>query len=441
MMSEIPSSSQEKLHFPLLLGLVIGNMIGSGIYILPTTLAAYGSISLFSWLLTSLGALCLAFVFARLNHRFPSSGGPYVYVREAFGSFMGFVIAYTYWIGLWVTNAAIVVSAVNYLGLLFPSLNDQAVSYDPLLSLGVKIGFVWLFTVINLWGIRVAGLFELGLTVVKMAPLVLISIVAIFKMKFHHFFPINVSGESHPMAILNAAAICLWAFMGLETATIPAEEASSTRAIYKATVYGTLIAAVVYIFCTLALMGLIPASELKHSAFPFSDAARLLFGERMAQLTSICAVVAALGALNVSILLQGQIPLAAARDGFFPAILARQNSKRAPVWGLVISSVFITCLLLLTWKEKLIHQFMMISLLAIFASLLTYGMTSLAELKFLIQENRLRFNRLAFVSAILAAVYSLWMVWGVGSHAVYCGLWFLLSAVPVYFILKKSLTW
>ena len=214
---------RKALSFPILISLVIGNMIGTGIYILPASLAAFGTISIVSWVYTSIGALLVALTFAHLSKRFPKTGGPYVYCKEAFGKFPGFIVAYTYWISNLVSISALSVSCVGYLGFIVSELNSNSLHYNHLYALAVEIGFVWLFTLINLIGIHTAGVVQLCLTAIKILPLVLIILLGLGSIHLDNLMQFSISNESHFSAISSAAALTFWAFIGLESATIPAE--------------------------------------------------------------------------------------------------------------------------------------------------------------------------------------------------------------------------
>ncbi|MBL0941995.1 MAG: amino acid permease, partial [Alphaproteobacteria bacterium] len=136
--------------------LVVGNMVGAGIFLLPASLGIYGGIGLLGWIFTAFGAICLALVFARLSHHFPRLGGPYAYSREAFGDFIGFQMAWSYWVANWVSNAAVAIAFVSYLSIFFPSLVTK-----PNHALLLAISTVWLLTFINIRGARSAGTVQL----------------------------------------------------------------------------------------------------------------------------------------------------------------------------------------------------------------------------------------------------------------------------------------
>ena len=191
--------------------LVVGNMVGSGIFLLPASLAAFGPISLLGWMVTSVGALVLAIIFGRLSRRVSKTGGPYAYTEAGYGEFAGFIIAWGYWIALWTGNAGVAVALAGYVGFLFP-----AIGASPALSLAVALIAIWTLTLINVRGVEEAGFVQIVTTVLKLVPLALIGIIGFFWIDPENFTPFNVSGQSDLAAISAAAALTLWAYLGLE---------------------------------------------------------------------------------------------------------------------------------------------------------------------------------------------------------------------------------
>lgn len=428
-------SNRQKLGVWMLTALVTGNMVGSGVFLLPASLASFGSIGLLSWVLTSVGALFLALVFAKLGSIMPKIGGPYAYCREGFGEFIGFQMAYNYWIALWVGNAAIAVAFTGYLGVFIHPLSG-----NPGLSCAMSIAVVWLTTLVNILGVRRAGIVQLVTTILKLMPLLLLASIGLLFIQPHNLAQFNISGKSDFSALTGAATLTLWSFIGLESATVPADDVENPqRNIPRATIYGTLVASVIYILSSLAVMGMIPLNELAHSSAPYAEAARIMFGPLGSLLIAAGAVISTFGALNGWTLLQGQVPLAAARDGIFPRSFAKISRQGTPIWGLVISSALITLLLLLTLSDSLVKQFTFIILLATLASLIPYLFTAMAELIIFIRD-RERFNgkRLlgASIVAILAGAYAFWTIIGSGTETVFYGMMLFFSSVPVYVWMK-----
>jgi basic amino acid/polyamine antiporter, APA family len=431
----VRQQKQQKLGLWMLTALVAGNMIGSGIFLLPASLAEYGSISLVSWGFTACGALLIALVFAKLGNVMPRIGGPYAYCREAFGDFVGFQMAYNYWIALWVGNAAIAVALTGYLGFFFPVLTKNAE-----LTCFVSISLVWAITFINVIGVHHAGLFQLLTTILKLIPLLIIALLGIFYIHPHYLADFNLTGKSNLAALSSSATLTLWSFIGLESASVPADHVDNpSYNIPRATILGVLIATAVYIISSIAVMGSMPLSQLAHSNAPYADAAYRMFGPVGSIIVAIGAVVSCLGALNGWILLQGQIPLAAAQDKLFPLFFEKRSANGTPVVGLVISSVLITLLLLLTLSQSLVKQFTIIILLATLASLIPYFLTTMAELVLFFKYPGLFKARKFIGSAIIAlfaGLYSFWAIIGSGEKTVFYGTLLLLSSVPVYVWMK-----
>jgi APA family basic amino acid/polyamine antiporter len=417
--------------------LVVGNMIGSGIFLLPSALAGYGGISILGWLFTAAGAMLLALVFARLGRAFPRTGGPYAYSRRAFGDFVGFLTAWGYWIAAWVGNAAIAVAFVSYLGYYeaFDALNSNRV-----LAAAVAIAAVWVLTFVNVLGVRQGGAVQLVTTVLKFLPLLALALVGIFFISGDNFGGFNRSGQSGYGALTAVAALTLWAFIGVESATVPAGDVHNPRrTIPRATIVGTAVTALVYILGTVAVMGILPATTLADSGAPFADAADAAFGGWAGPVVAAAAVVSAFGCLNGWILLQAQVPLAAARDNLFPRVFRRTTRSGAPVVGLIVSSLLITALTILNYNASLVDQFTFVILLATLTTLIPYVFSAAAQLLLLVTDRaKFRAKRLAghVTVAALALAYAIWTVAGSGYEVVYKGFLLLLLGIPVFLVMR-----
>ncbi len=422
---------QKKLGLWICTSLVVGNMIGSGVFLLPASLAPYGGISIIGWLITATGSMLLALVFARLSRLVPKAGGPYAYARAGLGEFAGFLIAWGYWISTWVTNAAISVAFVSYLTVFWRTPAEK-----PLVAAVVALAIIWLLTWVNATGVRQAGQVQLVTTILKLLPLVVISTVGLVYCQTENFIPFNPSGGSPLSAVTATISLTLWAFLGFESATVPADDVvNPERTISRATIIGTTLTALIYILSTAAVMGIIPSSELKVSTAPFADAARQIWGTWAAYAVSVGAVISCFGALNGWILLQGQIPLASARDGLFPPVFGRVSKRGTPVIGLVVSSILVTLLMAANYTKGLVELFTFIILLATLTCLIPYVFATIAELMIFINE-RERFSgqRLLGAStiAVLGFLYSLWAIGGAGKDIVYWGFLLMLAGLPFY---------
>jgi basic amino acid/polyamine antiporter, APA family len=409
--------------------LVVGNMIGSGIFLLSASLAGEGSVSILGWIFTGLGAVMLALVFANLGRAFPRTGGPYAYARHAFGDFVGFQTAWGYWIAVWVGNAAIAVAFVGYAAYFWPGFASE-----PVLGAAAALGAIWFLTLVNILGVRQAGWVQTATTVLKFVPLAVIGVVGFFFIHPENYTPFAPNGVLP--GLTSAAALTLWAFIGLESATVPAEEVKEPeRTIPLATVLGTLLATAVYIVATVAIMGIIPNAQLAGSTSPFADAAATIFGGWGGSLIAVVAMISAFGALNGWILLQGRVPLAAAEDGLFPEQFARvHGTRRTPVFGLVVSSVLVTALMLMNYTQGLVEQFNFVILLATLTTLVPYAYAAAAEVAtFITDRERFSARNLALDSVVagLAFAYSVWAIVGVGYEAIALGFILLMLGIPV----------
>src|SRR6478752_931938 len=245
--------------------LVVGNTIASGIFLLPATLAAFGGISCLGLIGSSAGALALALLYGKLSKMMPNSlGGPYAYTRAGLGDFPAYLVAWGYWISIWCTNAAITVTFISYLTVFFPIL-----ATNKILAVTTGLGAVWFLSWVNTRGVKAAGRVQFVTTILKLTPLILVSIVGLFFIELKNFSPFNISGESDFSAITATATLTLFAFLGIESATIPAGNIHEPeKTIGRATILGTCITILVYVLGSIAVMGIIPAAELKNSNAP-----------------------------------------------------------------------------------------------------------------------------------------------------------------------------
>ena len=412
--------------------LVIGNMVGAGVFLLPAALASYGSISLVGWILSAIGALFIAKVFSNASKLLPQAdGGPYAYTRKGFGDFMGFLVAWGYWISVWTTNAALAVSLVSALSTFIPSLATNS-----LLAIFTGLSAIWLLTWVNTLGIKTTGNVQLLTTILKLLPLAAVAIVGIFFVRWDYYIPFNRSGGSVIEAIGATASLTLFAFLGIECATIPAGSITEPeKTIPRATMLGTIITLLICILATMSVMGLVPAKDLQNSVTPFADAAAKIWGGHARYWVAAGVAMAAFGCLNGWILVQGQIPFAIAKDKLFPAIFAKENKRGVPYLSIVFGSVLVSILMIMNFTRGLVEQFKLMILLATLTSLIPYLLVSAAYVIMVIEsEAPLTKKGWAgvIVSASLAFVFSLLAIIGAGQETVYWGLVLLLAGTPFY---------
>jgi APA family basic amino acid/polyamine antiporter len=427
---------EKKMGTVALTSLVTGNMIASGIWLLPSAMARLGSLSLLSWVFTALGAMLLAFVFSRMATFLPKTGGPYAYAQRGFGNVLGFQTAFCYWTSVWVGQAAIALAATSYLSVFFPKLAD------PFTACLVSLAFIWLFTWVNLCGIRVAGIVQIVTTIAKLIPIAFLILFGWFFIHPEYLTQsLNVAqpATSGFGIVSQGAALTLWAFLGVECATVPAGSVKNPeKTIPIATILGMTIVAICYIAASIVIFAMLPNEVLQKSISPFADAAQIVLGDWGKWLIAIGATVSCLGALNGWTLIQGQIPMAAADDNLFLKIFGHRNKRNVPSYGLVITSTLVSILLLLTISPDLVEQYKLIILIATLTCLVAYLYTPVVEI-ILLKTGQLQGSRKSMLVASLAILYSLWAIYGTGTDVLAYGALCLLASIPLYvFVVKRK---
>ena len=402
----------------------VGVMIGSGVFLLPATLAPYGSISFLGWLVTSAGAIFIALVLGRLSSRTRRSGGFYVYSQEAFGDLTGFLMAWGYWIAIIFAITAISLAFAGYLGSVIPALGASNE-----IKMGVAAILIWTLTAINIKGVGSGALVQLITTILKIMPLIIIIGLGLVAGTPDNIPPYNPQNLSLPAALSATALLTMWAFIGIEAGVVAAEDViEPEKTIPRAVVAGTLTATLLYILATAAVMMLVPVEVLAESEAPFVDAAKQL-GSWGPGLIAFGALVSTAGSANGNVFLGGQMPMAVAIDGLAPKFLARRNKGQAPVAALVISSVLATLLLLLNLNDTLIGAFTFLISMSTLCTLLPYAISALAEIKHTGTS-----SKFWLALAVLALAYSCMAMLGSGVKLLVWGLVLFLAGLPVYWM-------
>ena len=392
-------------------GMSVGVMVGSGIFLLPTVLAPYGSISLLGWVATSVGAILLALILGRLAQRTRRSGGPYVYAQEAFGDLAGFLIAWGYWISVVFAMAAVSVAFAGYLGALIPALGGNNVVQA--LVAGASI---WVLTGINLRSVSDAAAVQLILTVLKLIPLFVIIGLAFTVGSAENVPDFNPENRSVVSALATTALLTMWAFSGVEAAVVPAGNViNPRRTIPRAVISAAITVATLYILVTLSIMMLVPVEQLVVSEAPFVDAAQKL-GPWGSGFIALGVVIATAGGLNGNVFLSAQMPMAVALDGLAPKKFTKLNKGNVPSFSLILSSSIATCLLLLNFSDGLVGAFTFLISMSTLAVLTVYAISALAELRYSWRSARgwVFITLLSFAYTILAAAGSGLAVLGYG---------------------------
>lgn len=418
-------SAPRVLGFWAAVSIVVGNMIGSGVFLLPASLAAFKGLSLVGWLVSAGGAMMLALVFARLARHRPAAGGPYAYTRHAFGDVPGFLVAWGYWLSIVGTLAALAVAFVGYLDPFVPALVRT-----PALAAALAIAAIWIVIAINVAGVGPAGHVQVTTVALKILPLAVVGLGGLLFLQPAAFAMPDTAAVPAGTQVMSVVTLTLWAFLGLECATIPAGSVRDPeRTIPRATVIGTLLTALIYIVSTIGVMSLVPADALAVSTAPFADAARHLMGEWGARFVAIGAAVSCFGALNGWTLVVGQLPMAAAADGLFPPLFARVAARGTPVRGMLVAGVLGSLLVWMNYSRGLVELFTFIILLCTLATLIPYAFCALAVW---LMPGQPPPTGLAVIVSVLAFVYAMVAIAGAGAETVFYGFLLLMAGLPVH---------
>ena len=317
-----PPPPSKRLGKIMSLAMVVGTIIGSGIYILPATVAPFGWNILIAFAVTIVGTVCLALAMARLARKLP--GGPYSYIAVAFGDTAAFVTMWSYLVSQWTGVAAVAIAAGGALGHVFPAV----ASGGPLAA--VAIAAIVVLTLVNLTGARSAGFVQIIATLIKIVPLLLVVLLVFVRLGSGQPLeplapvPISVAG------IVAAAALMLFAFTGFESAAVSANVTDDAADVVPgATINGTMFVAAIYLAATLAVLWLLPSAVAGASGAPFADATAPALGPIAGAFVAIVAAISALGAGNALILLSAEVARAIANAGDLPRAFARTNRSGA----------------------------------------------------------------------------------------------------------------
>ncbi len=409
--------------------IVVGNMVGSGFYLSPAAVAPYGNLAIFIWIIMGGGAICLGLTFAKLARLAPSVGGPYAYTRLAYGDFPGFLIAWGYWISIWASLPVIAVAFAGVVIDMFPPLQGRAN------AVMLTLGAIWAVVIVNLRGVGVAGLFAEITTYAKLIPFGAVAVLGLLFIDTSHFGEFNPSGLPVLQASAALAPLTMFAYLGLESATVPAGDVRDPeRTIPRSTVLGISIAATLYVLGTVVVMGLVPREELVNSVAPFSDAAGIMWGRPGEIAIAIAVVLSSIGALNGWTLLMGQVPMAAARDGLFPPVFGRLSARNVPAAGIIVSALLATGLVLAqaAGTQGFAAIYTLIVGLSTMTAVVPYAFCALAApLVSARVSGGARVPRVTMIE-LVAFVFAVFTLYGCGAEPVLYGLVLLLLGIPVY---------
>ena len=426
--------NKKVLGFWMCTALIVGNVIGMGMFMLPASLAPYGFNAFLGWGVTVLGCVFVAHVFANFARALPGEDGPYGYTRRAFGNGVAFFIMWCYWVSVWITNATLAVGVVGYLTALFPALLRI-----PLLAPAIALGLIWFFVLVSLRGAHASGRVQMVSTALKLLPMLAVLVLGLYLLVADaHVYVAHL--PSTPLSFEATAAagtIALFAMLGVESATIPAGKVENPEhTIPRATMVGTLITAVVYVGVSAIPLLLIPQAELAQSNAPFADLFSRYLGAGSGQWLAIFVVISGLGALNGWTMIAGEVTVAFANHEVFPAAFKRHNRHGAPVAALLFTGVLASAMVVMNYNRSLAQGFTFLSVMCSAATLPLYLLGALALIK-LWKRGVVRGPHgkaaLLLFSAAMAVVFSVWALYGMGREAFVWAVVLGAVSLPVFF--------
>lgn len=407
------------------LAMVVGTMIGSGIYLLPAVLAPFGPNTIAAWALSIAGTMCIAFALARLAQRIP--GGPTVYVTRAFGELPAFVTMWSYLVSVWTGIAAVALATAGALSYVFPA----AASGAGLLI--VAGGSILILAGVNLTGVRKAGGLQVAATLIKIVPLVAVLLLVAARVgegrPVEPLAPIPLGGSG----ILAAAALTLFSLTGFEVGAITAPVTDNAeRNVPRAQILGTGFTGFIYLTATLAVLWLLPSSIAANSKAPFADAIAPVLGPVAGALVALIAAISAFGANNALVLGSAEVMRSIASQGNLPPIFARTGPTGVPYAAIIAGAAMAITLLALSAAPGFVSVFSFIALISAVAALVLYALCSAAVLKL-----GLTGSSVGTVIAIAAFAYSIAMFFGAGWEATKWGVALALAGLPIRWVSRR----
>ncbi len=439
-LEERPGNLKREIGLWSATAIIVGQMIGTGIYMLPQGFAQLSNpkAAFLGLFITGLGTVFLAISFGRLGKRNPVTGSAIAYTKEAFGDLPAFIVGWSYWCGCWIANGAIIVGGLNYAGYFLPVLNEE-----PLYQILLSVVVIWIYTAINYFGVKAAGNLNLVLTLAKLLPLALFIVIAI-----PHFEPANFNTVSSPelngfSSLSFAVAFALWSFIGFEGASVNAGEVKDAETVKKATLIGTGFVIVVYLVLIILASGNMPQGELAASSSPFSDIIQRATGGYWAGgLISLGVVVSAFGCIGAWIMSGARVAYSLGEQGLFPKKFARTHPKyKTPDFSLILNGILMTAVMFLSYFNTSASIYNFLVLLAVMSFLVFYAFGAAADLMLSIQYDKpvrvFGFIKKGAVS-LIAFYYAVYTVFGAGAEYVMYGFLLILIGLPFFIYVKLN---
>ena len=412
--------------------IAVGCAIGSGIFMMPTMLAPYGLLGFGGWLVAGAGSILVALTMARLVKRIPKTGGPYVYVNEGLGTFSGFIIAWTYWVACVSAIAGISIAFVGYLGFFFPQIANSQIN-----ALLASLLLIWIIVFLNIRSLENSSKFQLISTLLKLLPLIFIILLGASNFNVNNLPELNPS-NLHPISLIaTVTTLVMWSFIGIETATVPADNVINPQeTIPKVLIASVITILVLYILVSIAIAALVPASELLDSSAPFALAASKILGVTGGTIVSLGALISTLGSLNANTLTAGNLSLAAARDGLLPSKFVILSKNGTPIFTYLLTGAFVSILLILNYTKGIVNAFVFMAMLSTLSTLIAYAFCAIAEFKFSrADEKNLQRNNALLISCG-TFLYAFFAIWGAGIEMIIYSIILILIGTPIYLFKK-----
>lgn len=435
--SSEPRSGRGSLRLGALTALVIGSMIGGGIFALPqnTAVSAAPGAMLIGWAITAFGMLALALVFHVLAERRPDlEDGIYAYARAGFGHYVGFLSAWGYWISAWVGTTSYLVLLLSTLGYFFPVFNGGNTAW----AVGMASALLWFTHAIVSRGIKTAAFLNEIATVAKIVPLILFIVMAALAFRMD-IFSADIWGFSSPQLgsvmdqVKGMMLVTVWVFIGIEGASVCSARAEKKSDVGKATVIGFLGVLVLLVMINVLSMGILSRAELAGLEDPsMAYVLEQAMGPWGAVIINVGLVISLLGAMLSWMVLCAEVLFSAAADGSAPAYFRKENSQGMPSHSLLISNILIQSFLIVTLYSEATY----LNLMSLGTSmiLVPYLLSAAFAFKVSLREGSPRQKRHLVISGI-AILYSLWLIYAAGIQ------YFLLSSLlyaPGVFVYIKA---
>jgi len=431
--------TNKKLGLWILTALVVGNMVGSGIFMLPRTLSEVASPAgvIAAWVVTGFGVLLIALVFGNLALRKPElNGGPQIYAKELFRSgsnastLSGFMSSWGYWIGNLVGNIAIITTFAGYLSTFFPALVNQAELFtigNFTLKSGNALTFIvctlllWFVHFIILNGLENAGKINLVATATKVIGFLLFIVIGLFAFQKANIMPFvapRYDEMDHTIGLLgqvnNAAVATLWAFVGVESAIVFASRAKKSIDVKRATILGLLIALAIYIGISSLVLGMLSHDALIASDKPLIDAITNVLGPIGGKILAAIGLISLFGSTIGWVMLSAEIPYQAAKQGLFLPSFLKVNKKGIPVFSMIITNGLGQLFIFSTISNTIASAFDFMIIVATLSYLVPYFISSAFQLKLVYTGETYTTGRSRMIDGIigvLATVYSIWVIY------------------------------